>query len=63
MKKEINLSTKTKAELENLIANRTRAGDIAGATEAALERVRRKHAKPAHWKYVVWTPDRIEELM
>lgn len=61
--KEVNLSTKTKDELENLIVNRKRFGDLAGAREAALERIRRNNPKPEHWEHVLWRPDRIEELM
>jgi hypothetical protein len=59
----IDLSTKTKAQLENLIENRARSGDLAGARDAALERIRRGHPKPAHWAHVLWRPDRVEQLL
>ena len=58
--KKIDLTTQTKTQLDNLIDNRSRHGDIAGARDAALERIRRGRAKPSHMAYVEWTFDRVQ---
>lgn len=58
--KTIDLTTQSKTQLDNLINNRSRHGDLAGARNAALERIRRGQAKPIHMAYLEWTPERVQ---
>jgi hypothetical protein len=59
----INLSVQTVTQLDNLIRNRTRFGDLVGAREAAIERIGRGRCKPHHLAYLSWTPEKVQSLL
>jgi hypothetical protein len=59
----INLSVQTVTQLDNLIRNRTRLGDLVGAREAAIERIGRGRCKPHHLAYLSWTPEKVQSLL
>jgi hypothetical protein len=59
----INLSVQTVTQLDNLIRNRTRLGDLLGAREAAIERIGRGRYKPYHLAHLSWTPNEVHTLL
>lgn len=63
MIQHINLSVQTVTQLDNLIRNRTRFGDLVGAREAAIERIGRGRCKPHHLAYLSWTPNEVHSLL
>lgn len=63
MIQNIDLTAQTNTQLDNLIRNRSRHGDLVGARDAAIERIGRGRYKPHHLTYLSWTPTKIAALL